>query len=122
MTSLFYEDLLTVNYKPHGRSLKDGLDCYGFVIECCKRTGQTLKDVTYLEHIKEKDVCNYVTKVNVKKIGHPNKNCVAECETEDGGLHIVFCIDKKTVIHMTRQGVRITPLVAFKNCTYYEVV
>ena len=39
-----YDDLLNVPFKRFGRD-KSGFDCYGVVMECCKRAGTPLKDL-----------------------------------------------------------------------------
>ena len=41
---IYYEDLLTAKYKPHGRGEDGYYDCYGLVLECCRRAGKKLID------------------------------------------------------------------------------
>ena len=40
---IYYNDLLGAKYKPHGRG-DGGYDCYGLVLECCRRAGTPIKD------------------------------------------------------------------------------
>ena len=39
-----YDDLLNIPFKKFGRD-KTGFDCYGVVMECCKRAGTPLRDL-----------------------------------------------------------------------------
>lgn len=45
-----YRDLIGVPYKVHGRSIEDGLDCYGLAIEVLRRNGIRLDDVIYSDN------------------------------------------------------------------------
>ena len=115
-----YEDLLLVPYKAHGRD-SSGMDCYGLVLECCKRTGQNLRDVVYeTDNVDADKLGGYTASLNVREIDKPKMNCIVQCEYCEH-LHIGFMLDKKTVIHETYSGVRITPTLALKNIKYFEV-
>ena len=48
MQKIDISDLLGVPYKKNGRTL-NGLDCYGLVIEVCKRFGHKLRDFDYTD-------------------------------------------------------------------------
>ena len=115
---LTYEDLLIVRYKENGRDA-EGMDCYGLVLECCNRAGTPLVDVVYgndAENLPE-----YIRAMNVAEIPYPVKGAVLQC-TFEGELHIGYLIDKKTCLHMTYSGVRVTPIAALKNKRYFEVI
>lgn len=118
---MIYDDLLNIPYKEGGRD-SNGIDCYGIVLECCKRNGTELNNV--LENktsLQEKDLSKYRASFNVKEIEMPKAGCVVQCVYFDE-IHIGFMIDKKTCIHATKQGVRISPVIALKNKKYYEVI
>lgn len=117
-----YDDLLNAPYKHGGRD-KNGFDCYGLVIECCRRNGQTLKDpLRDLDCLNEKLVNDYINKgINVKKIDAPKIGCIVEMEFQ-GFAHVGFLVSRNTVIHATTdKGVRTTALGALKVLAYYEV-
>ena len=115
--SLIYEDLLTVPFKLNGRD-KNGMDCYGLCIELCKRQGVHLNDIVYeTQKINE----NYNQNANVKTVKEPIEGGLLECLYGDE-LHVGYLLDKKTVLHMTYEGFRVSPLKALKNPKFYEVV
>lgn len=116
-----YGDLLGVPYKAHGRSAEEGFDCYGLVIECCKRAGTPLVDLDYsATELAENEVAKYAARVNVT----PRKSARAGylCEMSyDGNLHLGYMIDKWNVLHATKKGVRMTYIGACKVRQFYEV-
>ena len=116
-----WDDLLTVPYKANGRDMS-GMDCYGLVLECCRRNGTPLRDVRYEgAEISADTLSFYTRKVNVRPIENAKAGAVIECEYE-GNLHIGFLIDTKTVLHMTYEGMRVSPLLAFRHVRFYEVI
>lgn len=117
-----FDDLLNVPYKAHGRD-KNGFDCYGLVIECCRRAGKELQDVWYeADSLPSDAAAEYVAKgLAVKHISSPQKHCVVEMEY-GGNLHIGFMVDRDNVIHTTKRGVKITPLFYCNVHCFYEVV
>lgn len=115
-----FDDLLSVPYKGNGRDMT-GLDCYGLVLECCRRSGLDLHDVAYANDKVEKSLLQgYVEKLNVKEVKEPREGVCVQCEYE-GRLHIAFMINSKEVIHATYAGVRISPVAMLKNVKYFEV-
>lgn len=116
-----WDDLLTVPYKANGRDMS-GMDCYGLVLECCRRNGTPLRDVRYEgAEISADTLSFYTRKVNVRPIESAEAGAVIECEYEEN-LHIGFLIDTKTVLHMTYEGMRVSPLLAFRHVRFYEVI
>lgn len=113
-----YEDLLIVKYKENGRD-ENGMDCYGLVLECCERAGTPIPDIVYGND--SATLPEYIRTLNVQEIGFPVKGAILQC-TLDGDLHIGYLIDKKTCLHMTYSGVRVTPIAALKNKRYFEVI
>lgn len=115
-----YEDLFVVPYKAGGRDC-DGMDCYGLVIECCKRASNQLKDITNNGHVPSEELLAYVTSMNAEELAEPEKDCVVQCEY-NGELHIGYMIDKKRVLHMTESGVRVSPVMALRKVKFFKVV
>ena len=115
-----YEDLLVVPWVDKGRTL-EGLDCYGIVLELCKRAGTPLKDICDDGVIEEKELSRYVESLNVEERDHPEKGFLIQC-VYDGRLHMGYLVNKKTVVHMTIDGARVTPVAAFRGVKYFEVI
>lgn len=116
-----YEDLLLVPFRDNGRDV-NGMDCYGFVIELCRRAGTPLRDIVYEGHeISKNALPDYAASLNVEERQFGEKGFVVQC-TYNETLHIGYLIDKKTVVHMTRHGVRVTPVGLLENVKYFEVV
>lgn len=116
-----YEDLLGVPYKPHGRSKEEGFDCYGLVIECCRRAGTPLVDLDYsVSELPDREAAKYATKMNVtiRRSARPGYIC----EMVYGeNLHLGFMVDRWNVLHTTQKGVRLTYIGACKIKHFYEV-
>ena len=112
-----YEDLLAVPFKVGGRDF-GGMDCYGFLIECQKRTGRELKD---LAATPEGDLSAYLSSLNVEEIPEYKNDCCAQFLL-DGKLHVGHMLNRREILHMTFSGVRITPIKAMKNARYFEVI
>lgn len=111
-----YEDLLTVPYKEFGRNM-DGMDCYGLVIEMCKRNGTPLIDFVYHDkQVKNHQLDECLGKTNVRLIDSEERQSgdIIEWNYEDN-LHVGFLVDRNTVIHATFKGVRITPVAIIKD-------
>lgn len=116
-----YEDLLNVKYKVNGRDL-NGMDCYGIVLECCRRSGLNLHDAVYLDDkVPKERITGYVKSLNVREINVPGKNVIVQC-VYDGRLHIAFMLDSKLCIHQTYDGVRLTPVSMMREKRYFEVI
>ena len=113
-----YEDLLIVKYKENGRD-ENGMDCYGLVLECCERAGTPIVDIVYGNG--SENLADYIRSMNVMEVSSPVKGAILQC-TFDGDLHIGYMIDKRTCLHMTYGGVRVTPVSALKNKRYFEVI
>lgn len=116
-----YDDLLSVPYKEGGRD-KNGMDCYGYVLELTRRNGNPLKDINPPEQIPKEQLMDAVEKTNLKEITPKEIHYgdIMQCIYE-GNLHIGFILDKKLVTHMTRQGPRETPMIAFIEKTYWRI-
>lgn len=114
-----FDDLLTVPYLDNGRTMS-GLDCYGLVIECFRREGKELADLTLP---KQRSVADHVGTLNVREVPEPEKGLGVQFLL-GGRLHIGYMISKRDVLHMTESGTRITPIMAIQhgNPKYFEVI
>lgn len=113
-----YDDLLGVPYKKDGREIKTGLDCYGLAIECFRRVGKNLKDISATPN---GDLSKYISSINAKEIHEYRIDCGAQFLL-NGDLHIGFMLDSRTVLHMTDRGVRLTPIIALGKARLFEVI
>lgn len=103
-------DLLGKPYVLHGRG-PDGYDCYGLVIEVCKRYGIDLPDFDYqsyseefvLRNITTLEASHHALKINVLVEG-----AVILFESSKGFKnHIGVYIGDNQIIHCNEKGVRI---------------
>lgn len=118
-----YEDLLGVPYKEHGRSIKEGFDCYGLVIECAKRAGTPLRDIEYeCVTIDAKMLTDYISSgINVFEVPTAEVGDIVECEYSRT-LHIGYVVSPEDVLHAVRSvGVRISPLLGLKVKRIYRI-
>lgn len=116
---LKYDDLLAVPYKEGGRDIS-GMDCYGYVIELCRRAGNPLNDIAWNSK-NTSDFKYYRVKANVKEIARPHKGALVQCEYK-GLVHLAYLLDAHTVTHMTFTGVKINTLEVLRNRKYFEVI
>lgn len=119
-----YEDLLSLPFEINGRFGKtEGIDCYGVCIEMVHRDGRILNDVVYPSlRIPAAQAEAYSEKLNVAPIAEEEagEGDIVQGEYE-GYLHVAYMLDKKTVIHATFSGVRVSPIIAIKNRKYMRV-
>lgn len=118
-----YSDLLGIKYKPHGRNLEEGFDCYGLVIEVLARNGIKVPDL-YYDSLKpdEEFVCQFNS--HTTEIEKPEENCLIEIATFDSVGHVAVYIGDGLMIHtMIRTGVVIEPVrhYSHKIKGYYRV-
>jgi cell wall-associated NlpC family hydrolase len=120
-------DLIGVKYKPHGRDLKDGLDCYGLAIVVLGREGINLPDVFYKDTNRETN--NKIMRILENGISHekidaPEKNCIIELTVCGIPSHIGVYIGNGEFIHCLKgYGVVIDKLYKWEGRIkgYYRV-
>ena len=118
-----YDDLLNVPFKKFGRD-KNGFDCYGVVIECCKRAGTPLKDLYGdIVDLPADKVNDYISGgLNVKEIPAPKVGGLVYSIYKNNA-HVGYIVERDKVLHATiDKGVKISPLAALKPIAYYEVI
>lgn len=120
-----YRDLLGVKFKVHGRSIKEGFDCYGLAIEVLRRNGITLKDAFYDNLDIRPELHEQLhSLIPNERIDKPENCCIIEIEVHGEPLHVAVYIGDGMIIHTTRKTrVVIEPLVHYKNriLGYYKV-
>jgi cell wall-associated NlpC family hydrolase len=119
-------DLIGVKYKPHGRTVEEGLDCYGLAILVLGREGVKLPDVFYTD--TEQDTNIETMKILEEGIPHvkldkPEKNCIIKLTICGQPSHIGVYLGDGEFIHTTKYGVVIEPLWRWKHRVkgYYRV-
>lgn len=119
---IYYNDLLGAKYKPHGRG-DGGYDCYGLVLECCRRAGTPLKDpFQKYEHLPVDAELLYINDYNnIKEINAPKTGAIAECKTGEN-LHVAYMVTPQLALHITQKGCRVTHIRALNSIRYYEVI
>ena len=118
-----YDDLLKKKKKKFGRD-KNGFDCYGVVIECCKRAGTPLKDLYGdIVDLPADKVNDYISGgLNVKEIPAPKVGGLVYSIYKNN-VHVGYIVERDKVLHATiDKGVKISPLAALKPIAYYEVI
>ena len=119
---IYYNDLLGAKYKPHGRG-DGGFDCYGLVLECCKRAGTPIKDpFQKYEYLPVGAELLYINDYNnIKEINAPKTGAIAECKTGEN-LHVAYMVTPQLALHITQKGCRVTHIRALNPIRYYEVI
>lgn len=119
---IYYNDLLGAKYKPHGRG-DGGYDCYGLVLECCKRAGTPIKDpFQKYEHLPAGSEMLYINDYNnIKEINAPKTGAIAECKTGEN-LHVAYMVTPQLALHITQKGCRVTHIRALNPIRYFEVI
>ena len=118
-----YDDLLNIPFKKFGRD-KSGFDCYGVVMECCKRAGTPLKDLYGdIVDLPADKVNNYINGgLNVRKISKARKGALVY-SIYHGNAHVGYLVERDKVLHATiDKGVKISPLVAMHPIAFFEVI
>lgn len=110
-----YTDLLNAPYEKYG-------NCYGLLVECCRRAGTPLKNPFERMHkLAAGEEIPYITDLNIKEIPAPKAGAIVEC-LDGNNLHVGYLVSNNLVIHSTRKlGVKITHIAALTPIKYYEV-
>ena len=118
-----YDDLLNIPFKKFGRD-KNGFDCYGVVMECCRRAGTPLRDLyDDIVDLPADSVNDYISGgLNVKEIDAPKVGALIY-SIYKGNVHVGYIVERDKVLHATiDKGVKISPLAALHPLAYYEVI
>ena len=118
-----YDDLLNIPFKKAGRD-KSGFDCYGVVMECCKRAGTPLKDLysDIVDLPKDKVDAYIAGGLNVRQIDKAKVGALVY-SIYRGNAHVGYIVERGKVLHATiNKGVKISPLEAMHPIAFFEVV
>ena len=118
-----YDDLLNIPFKWRGRD-KDGFDCYGVAIECCRRAGTPLKDLySDIDNLPASEIKDYIKGgLNLRKIPASKVGGLVYSSYK-GNVHVGYIVERGKVLHATiDKGVKISPLAALCPIAFYEVV
>ena len=118
-----YDDLLNVPFKKFGRDEK-GFDCYGVVMECCKRAGTPLRDLyNDIVDLPADKVNDYINGgLNVRQIDEAKIGAIVY-SIYHGNTHVGYIVERGKVLHATiDKGVKISPLVAMHPIAFFEVI
>lgn len=115
------DDLLGKPWKMNARG-PDAYDCYGLVIECCKRAGTPLLDLKYCKEMNQKgcEELGKISGVNLKKIASAKAGCLVEIDLYDT-MHIGYMLDNYNVLHTTKSGVKCTNIKRLCPIGFLEV-
>ena len=118
-----YDDLLNIPFKKFGRD-KNGFDCYGVVMECCKRAGTPLRDLyNDIVDLPADKVNDYINGgLNVRQIDEAKIGAIIY-SIYHGNTHVGYIVERGKVLHATiDKGVKISPLVAMHPIAFFEVI
>ena len=119
-----WDDLLNVPFKWGGRD-KSGMDCWGLVVECCRRAGTPIADPfrELSASIPEEEAMRVRSeKINAREVAEPAEGRIVYCERE-GASHAGYLVAKNRVLHeVTGKRAVLTPLAAFRDARFFEVV
>ena len=119
----YVRDLIGVPYKVHGRSIEEGFDCYGLMIEIFARAGIKIPDAFYEETTITENMKNYHILRNLVEEGMslvpvevPQKMsivCIAMTGKEVS--HVGVYIGEGMIIHSLQgYGVCVEPLAKYQ--------
>lgn len=110
-----YTDMLGQPYEKYG-------NCYGAIVECCRRAGTPLKNpFAKLKELAAGLEAPYIENINVEEI--PSARAGAIVELKNGpNLHVGYMVSNTLVLHSTRlNGVTVTHIAALHPIKFYEV-
>jgi cell wall-associated NlpC family hydrolase len=119
-------DLVGVKYRPHGRAIEEGLDCYGVALIVLDREGIRLPDISnYDTDKKDQSGIKEILEHGIphEKIDKPEKNCIIELTVCGVPSHIGVYLGEGEFIHATKYGVAVEPLRRWEKRVkgYYRV-
>jgi hypothetical protein len=120
------KDLIGCKYATHGRTLEEGLDCYGVAIIAEKiLLDKTLPDAIYSK-ADQRDIILRDMEASIPntKLDRPEKGAIVEITVFGQPSHVGVCLGDGTFIHaLERIGVVIEPLSRYSKRIkgYYRV-
>lgn len=106
-----YKKYIGVKYKPHGRSIEEGLDCYGLLICILRDEGIYIPDIPSPDDDREKLREDLKASVKYIIVENPCINCIIEINVKGLPIHVGLYIGGGYFIHATeKKGVIVEPL------------
>lgn len=112
-----YRQFLGVKYKVHGRSIDEGVDCYGLAILLYRQEGRILPDVYYesLENVSQIESHLFAT-IPSEKIDSLEELCIIMFNIKGEPNHIGIYVGNGMFVHATKRfGVVAEPVERWKN-------
>lgn len=105
-------DLIGVRFCNHGRSIKEGFDCYGLAIEVSKRKGHILPDLWYLKSTNETfsenaDSILSEMKGTLKETREQQESNLVVFFENKRMVHIGVILEENRFIHCDKYGVKV---------------
>lgn len=114
-----YRDLIGCKYKLNGRSIEEGFDCYGILIEVYARNGIEIYDpYKEYENMTKEEGFNYfefaVKNGYFQKLDKIDDLCIIEIAYNNIPMHVGVHIGEGLMIHSSeKKGVVIEPVRRF---------
>lgn len=118
-----YDDLFLVPYRQFGRT-RDGMDCYGLVLEVARRDGKTLRDFVYEnKDVPGEKLGDVLGQVNIKTVPYEERQTGDVVQwLFNNNLHCGYIVGGDMVLNMTYSGARLTPIQIIKNPTIGRII
>lgn len=121
-------DFIGTKYTVHGRTLEEGLDCYGVVLLYYK----VFKNITLIDPFydnistteKEKVGNILLDGLPLTKLDKPKKDCIVSIQSGGKLSHIAIYLGQGMILHSTKAtGCVISNIQRFTNCIngYYTI-
>ena len=118
-----YDDLLSVPFKWGGRDMS-GMDCYGIVVECCRRAGTPIKDpfMAITESVPPEEAMRIRKQsINLEEIEAPQVGGIVFGEW-GGRSHVGYIVERGKVLHAIEgEKARVSPVGIFRKPVYFAV-
>lgn len=120
-----YDDLLRVPFKKFGRD-KNGLDCYGLVMEMCRRAGFLMPEIKdMVRDVDDKKAEAFVSDFFLPYVRVSDKiraGNILLCSFR-GVTHVGYIIAHDKVLHATfDHGVCVSPVAIMRKIAIYEPI
>lgn len=106
------DDLLGVPYMPGGRLPGRGTDCFGLVVECCRRDGRPIPD-PFVSSEQPIDARGWIMErlAGWRRCDGPVAGGVVELSSHNQPAHIGYLLTEREFLHtMEKTGVVISRL------------
>jgi len=98
------QDLIGLPYVPGGRLPGPGTDCFGLVLECCRRLGRPIPD-PFTSAAQPMDAKRWIAERlgGWRRIDQPVAGGVVELRSEEHPAHIGFLLDESRFLHALKK-------------------